>query len=211
MFPNYTIITPSWSFDIHPGENNNNATAVFSGTIQHAMIQMEEAYPGWRKELDSHIINETISTHRKRYDWKDYWQQPGRPLDCDRDEATESSEDHWKWAKTDAIHEGIKYLDHLNLKDVQVDKGPSCGRVSCSYDSAIFACNGDPDPVKLMNWSRVGDAAWLIMSTCHFDVPYPRMYCKGEATHGWSDHRADWSVIVRGLKKGHELIGSDHC
>lgn len=58
---------------------------------------------------------------------------------------------------------------------------------------------------------QVSDGAWLIMENCHFDVPFPRYYTKGEATHEWDDHRQDWSVIVRGLKKGRELDGNDHC
>lgn len=90
-------------------------------------------------------------------------------------------------------------------------KGPRCSRVSCSQNSGIFACNSDPEDVVLSSWAQVSDGAWVVMTTCHFDVPWPRMYCKGEAAHDWHDWRRPWSVIVRGLKKGREPFDSDTC
>lgn len=208
MFPNHTITTPSWSFDIHPGKGDGNDTTVFSGTVQHAMAQMEAAYPGWRKEFDSYIDNQEQDIRKRDNSWKEYWRQP---IDCDRDEATEPEDDRFEWALTSAIQVGIRYLDHLQFKGIHLGQGPKCSRVSCSYNSAIFACNADPDDVTLSSWSKVSDGAWMIMDACHFDVPYKRYYCKGEATHEWHDSRRPWYVIVRGLKEGHEIDGDDRC
>lgn len=40
LFPGYDIHTYTWTFDVHPGTGNDNAS--FNGTIEHAMAQMNE-------------------------------------------------------------------------------------------------------------------------------------------------------------------------
>lgn len=69
MFPSYNIVTPTWTFPINPGNDTFNGTVVFNGTIEHAMIQIEEALPGWRKTYDEHLMKNPLE---KRWG-EDYW------------------------------------------------------------------------------------------------------------------------------------------
>lgn len=99
------------------------------------MIQMEGAYPGWRKECDDHYANNNdVSTHRKREDWKEYWRDS---VFCDLNK-NDPNYAGWNWAKITAIQEETKYLDRKQENGkVKTGRGPRCGRVSCSCESGI--------------------------------------------------------------------------
>lgn len=48
---------------------------------------------------------------------------------------------HWDPARAEAIWEGINHLNHVSGRPVSRPGPGVCGRVSCSYDSAIWWCN----------------------------------------------------------------------
>jgi hypothetical protein len=131
-FPYHKIYTLSWTFDIHPGTVGE--TAVFNGTIQHAIQQMEEAYPGWTQKYEAHVANKTTLTPQKR-DYDDFWRQP---INCN------TPGFDWMPALFEPIHQGYYYLRGLNGSGGIGNKG--CGRVSCSYDSGIWICNDVDSP-----------------------------------------------------------------
>ncbi|PNY28164.1 Uncharacterized protein TCAP_01923 [Tolypocladium capitatum] len=82
-----------------------------------------------------------------------------------------------------AIADGIAYL--LKLRGHPRNQGGpgACGRVSCSYDSAIWWCNDSKQPKTLDGWFEIADgAAWIA----------------GECFYGGQVFDAhDWNVIVR--------------
>jgi hypothetical protein len=140
MFPTYDIWTPSWTFEIHPG--TGGANAVFNGTVQHAREQMIEAYPGWDKEFvawaeNQHKQNSTVSTA-----------SPASTTFTKRGDQPGTKDDWWpavcggfSAGQWDAATDGVAYLKNHGGQ-WSVEAGPRvCGRISCSYDTAIFVCN----------------------------------------------------------------------
>ncbi|KAJ0425831.1 hypothetical protein BJY00DRAFT_298414 [Aspergillus carlsbadensis] len=69
--------------------------------------------------------------------------------------------------------------------------GPgACARVSCSYDSAIYWCNDDPNGKLLESYGSIADGAERIMVEC---VAGSDLQCTG----GQTFHKTNWNVIVR--------------
>ncbi|QDS73248.1 hypothetical protein FKW77_004131 [Venturia effusa] len=99
MFPGYSIHTYTWTFEIHPGTAND--TASFKGTIEHAMAQMNETYPGWRKEYDDHLAKNPLQ-ERGLDDPDDYW---NKRYDCG-----DGLVRGWRTALIGPIQDGVSYL-----------------------------------------------------------------------------------------------------
>ncbi|KAG6362894.1 hypothetical protein INS49_007989 [Diaporthe citri] len=90
-------------------------------------------------------------------------------------------------ADAQAIHSGILYLSKLSGKP---SNGPnSCGRVSCSYDSAIYWCNDNSDTYTLDSWSMVADGAQAVMNACGPGVNHNKF-------NGVSLYDGGWKVEV---------------
>ncbi|QDS75894.1 hypothetical protein FKW77_002435 [Venturia effusa] len=131
MFPDRPIFTPSWDLPVDPG--NSNTTETYNGTIQHAMMQMNETYPGWIKKFDDHVAAQQadpLAPAKREYlcQW-DQWKMDVR---CNEDPIG------GRW---DALGAGVRYLHGLSGKSYMRAGPHACGRISCSYDTAIFTCN----------------------------------------------------------------------
>ncbi|TLD37861.1 hypothetical protein E2P81_ATG03536 [Venturia nashicola] len=211
MFPGYTIYTPSWNFPINPG--NGNATAAFNGTIEHAMVQMEEAYPGWRRRHDEHLHSTPLLKKRD-----EYWKRDKCCYHCDADDRL-----GWPQAKLTAIWEGIDYLKRQPGPGGIGNKG--CGRISCSWDSGIWICNDHDGPLTLEDWRPVADGADFLCNLSFDCALWPKIVeedplCKGQAFHYCDNHdgpnmipcpHKPWNVIVRGLKHDGTDEGGGYC
>ncbi|KAK4172733.1 hypothetical protein QBC36DRAFT_294066 [Triangularia setosa] len=161
---------------INPADPTS-ATVSITGTIEQAVAKMEADYPGW---------NETFMS-----------QPPASPSASAGGVSKIFEPDHYdcnvpgdKIAQQGAIWEGIIYLRQLN-DTAKNGPGPeNCGRVSCSYNSAIIWCNNNDDD-KELKWRDIADASAYVVAKC---APDDTMFVKG---HG--DYTKDgWYVVLRG-------------
>ncbi|KAI1500309.1 hypothetical protein F5X99DRAFT_410160 [Biscogniauxia marginata] len=78
--------------------------------------------------------------------------------------------DHRGWANRYRIDDGIAYLHDRGTGLCGVGPGPrACRRVSCSYYSAIWACNDEPVQVAIP-WALLSQYAQYIQSNCYNDT-----------------------------------------
>ncbi|KAM4064864.1 hypothetical protein HRG_004783 [Hirsutella rhossiliensis] len=98
----------------------------------------------------------------------------------------------WQAASVRRIKEGIEHLRRVRGRPGS-EPGPSrCGRVSCSYNSAIWWCNDDGRPKKLSSFSDIANGAQLLVTRCvEWMNPEPR------DIGGQAFHPSKWNVIVR--------------
>ncbi|KAK0744759.1 hypothetical protein B0T21DRAFT_399141 [Apiosordaria backusii] len=154
---NYTIVPIQWDIPIDPA-TPGSTTVHLTGTIEEVVAQMERDYPGWNETFHQHMRwsppsdasafgigdkNYEIESKKCEEDWRDM---------CDRHH----------------IGEGIRYL--LNLPaDPKPKNGPgpgNCGRVSCSWNDAIYWCNDNDQEKELKSWKDIGYAALQIYLDC---------------------------------------------
>ncbi|KAK3315865.1 hypothetical protein B0H66DRAFT_592148 [Apodospora peruviana] len=103
----------------------------------------------------------------------------------------------WVGANELAILWGITYLQNLAG---QPSNGPgpgACGRVSCSWKSAIWWCNDNDHTYTLGSWSDIAQCANEIRDTC-----WPGPYGDSEGTDdthlvGINFQEGGWNCIVR--------------
>ncbi|KAK4647848.1 uncharacterized protein QC761_104990 [Podospora bellae-mahoneyi] len=142
--PGYGVVDIQFDLPIYPG-NATSETVPIIGTIEHAVAHMETLYPGWNESLFK-----LPSQRHFVYD------------DSDRNIIPESFNcwGRWKGCSWSAIARGIDYLWQLPIYPMPTNgPGPgNCGRVSCSYDSAIWWCN-DNDFSKTVRWINISAGA----------------------------------------------------
>ncbi|EFE37692.1 hypothetical protein TRV_07655 [Trichophyton verrucosum HKI 0517] len=86
------------------------------------------------------------------------------------------------------IEEGIAYLYRVPGRPTNGPGPGNCGRVSCSYDSAIWWCNDNTFTKVLPGFYNVAEGAQLILNTCNPGGSY---------VSGQDFHDDKWNVIVQ--------------
>ncbi|KAL2827680.1 hypothetical protein BJY01DRAFT_255602 [Aspergillus pseudoustus] len=88
------------------------------------------------------------------------------------------------------IKQGIKYLRKVKGSP-RLSAGPNeCGRVSCSYNAAIYWCNDDTKPRSLPSFNNIADGAQVILTYCGHDSSKERF---AGALH----HPDLWRAVVQ--------------
>ncbi|KAJ0117368.1 hypothetical protein J7T55_003782 [Diaporthe amygdali] len=92
-----------------------------------------------------------------------------------------------------AIKTGIKYLRHVDGTPGQGPGPSTCGRVSCSWDSAIWWCNHNNESIGLDSYTRIADGAQNLVDSCAFaqDDNTPGDF------NGEQVFEGGWAVVVR--------------
>jgi len=114
-------------------------TVTLNGTIQEVVSQLLDLNPDWTE--DDFIFNSTdseVETNRTAFNLTG--RSPGDAIFRQKCFAP------WTNAFSNDIGDGINYLYGLDskLKNSPPGNGPgpgNCGRVSCSWESAIWWCN----------------------------------------------------------------------
>ena len=72
------------------------------------------------------------------------------------------------WDKADwiVILEGIRYLRKVNGQPTNGPGPGACGRVSCSYKSAIWWCNDNSFTFSLPSFGTIADCAQAVGDSC---------------------------------------------
>jgi hypothetical protein len=120
----YDTFIPRFSIS-HGGQMHD-----FNGTVQEALAGMETLYPGYSTNLTAKrgtTLEEYADLEPRQ------WEIDLPPL------CIPVAGQDWEMCQADAINDGIEYLIGL---DTTLTAPPySCGRISCSYDAAIYLCN----------------------------------------------------------------------
>lgn len=119
-----------------------------SGTVQDVFAVIQQAAPGALPavlddvdpedhQLHSRSTNKDICPHAQRYS-PFRTRPPGTYTALYR---TCGDEIPGEWATTQAMYSGIKYLRKVPGTSKNEPGLNACGRVSCSYNTAIYWCN----------------------------------------------------------------------
>ncbi|KAK0672294.1 hypothetical protein QBC41DRAFT_299781 [Cercophora samala] len=155
----------------------NSATVSITGTIERAVAKMEADYPGW---------NATFMARGPPPPSDGNNRDDQEPPQVGTFNCRPKGED---FASRGAIRAGIQYLRKVP-GTAKNGAGPdNCGRVSCSWNSAIIWCNQD-DVEKEVEWNQIADGARDISYKCLFDVHV-------NVVRGHVDYDDKWGVIVR--------------
>ncbi|KAM7202260.1 hypothetical protein V8F33_002977 [Rhypophila sp. PSN 637] len=143
--PGYTVVDLVWSVD-----------AFGNGTIVNITGPVEKVYDELKRinaisitslpEAPANIDNITLS------------QDLSQAINC---------VGPWETANVGRIREGISHLKGVPGKPANSPGPGSCGRVSCSYQSAIWWCNDNKFTKTLDSFGAIGDCAQTIIDACH--------------------------------------------
>lgn len=124
--PGYRVEVLQWEVPV----SRDGRTAILNGTVQQVYQQLLEVNPNYEAEFGS-IEGKYTPELSRTYGSSEVLERQDTWSDCGRFDA----------AKAVPIWEGINHLNHVSGTPVS-NPGPGmCGRVSCSYNSAIWWCN----------------------------------------------------------------------
>lgn len=126
VIPGYGIEELTWELQTTPGGPAVNVT----GTIEQAYKHMKTINPGFLSNFgfDQPPVNVSSLSMMPL-------ESRGYTIDhiaCDVD---------FEWAFLEPIQTGMFYLNNIPGKPTNGPGPGNCGRVSCSYDAAIYWCN----------------------------------------------------------------------
>lgn len=110
-------------------------TAILNGTIQDVYRQLLKINRNYEVEFGSVDKSWGASASASARTGESF-----RVLE-NRERSSWSDCGHFDPAKADAVWEGINHLSHVSGVPVSIPGPGVCGRVSCSYNSAIWWCN----------------------------------------------------------------------
>ncbi|KAK3397670.1 hypothetical protein B0T20DRAFT_453742 [Sordaria brevicollis] len=177
----YGIEDITWKVKAHPDGPSMNVT----GTVQQVYAALDKVNPNFRKdfgignESNNSVLAMTTESN-SNYELQS--------LACDV----------FDYAQRTATQDGIK---HLNSVPGAPSNGPgprNCGRVSCSYESAIYWCNDNPTVQSLDSYSSIGWAAQFVLDSK--DQKCGDIWGELPSDNGVKGQvfvKGNWNVIVR--------------
>lgn len=146
--------------------NLKGLLVTMNGTVQQVYQQILEINPEYESEFGP-VWNATAPTPDEI--WRANFAAERRETwsDCG----------HWDPARAEAIWEGINHLNHVSGRPMSKPGPGVCGRVSCSYDSAIWWCND----VRIKIFP-----VYCRFISIYFGHPNQSFNC--HVTHFWFDH-----------------------
>lgn len=118
----YDVFEPQWEVEVSPG----GPVVVLNGTAEEVHEELLAMNPNWDSDFPIDLPEDTDgrSTLERRTDFS------GAKVEC-WDQRVDSSE----------IRTGERYLRGLTGRPTNKAGPGTCGRVSCSWNSAIWWCN----------------------------------------------------------------------
>ncbi|KAJ0344842.1 hypothetical protein CCHR01_02556 [Colletotrichum chrysophilum] len=186
----YSVYVPEWEVQAFPG----GEIQIIGGTVEQVLDELRKINPNYDEDFGIGNVTESGLTDivGPKADFE------GAATVCDG----------WELANTARIREGISHLDGVDGKPHRGAGPASCGRVSCSYNSAIWWCNDvsdldfnhlpsdpadkwikDTKAKELNSFREISDGALYVIKKCRV----------GESTRvaGQAFHKDNWNVIVR--------------
>ncbi|GAM35627.1 hypothetical protein TCE0_017r04105 [Talaromyces pinophilus] len=176
--PGYNIVDIEWEVQVTAGGPTVNVT----GTVEEVYAHLKTINPDFETEFPPIDHKNSIEARAADYSVSSYFCQ-GRWAGC-------------SWSR---IQQGISYLDGVPGRPSNGPGPGNCGRVSCSYNSAIYWCN---DKLTRRDWGvkntyqytldgfyDIASGASFIGQTCLIGT---------DTTSGQVFYADNWNVIVRG-------------
>ncbi|CEN61057.1 hypothetical protein ASPCAL07724 [Aspergillus calidoustus] len=193
--PGFELVDVAWDVEVFPGGPH----VLLNGTVQDVYEQLIELNPDFIIDLsdlydeDDDVDEDSLSTLTpSTSSTRSSSLGVAQPTPSTIVEKRQSLRDYfcfgrWPGASRRRIGEGVSYLRRIPGTPT-LGPGPgSCGRVSCSYDAAIYMCNDNSGYYTLSSWNLVADGADFINSRC----------IGGGDTAGQIFYHENWNVIVR--------------
>ncbi|KAI8219424.1 hypothetical protein K4K54_009529 [Colletotrichum sp. SAR 10_86] len=163
--PGYGVYVPEWEVQATP----DGPTVLLSGTVEEVVDQLQELNPEYEELLNTTIAQSAALD--KRTDFS------GSKVVCG----------NFPKANRDRLYAGVGYLRGVGGRPWNAAGPGTCGRVSCSWNSAIWWCNDAKSRKTLDSYSSIADGATRALSVC-----------KGNPlVSGQAFHKTNWNVIVR--------------
>ncbi|TLD21261.1 hypothetical protein PspLS_09116 [Pyricularia sp. CBS 133598] len=169
--PGYRIETMQWSIEVAPGHFE-----VLNGTIQEVMAQAHEVNPDFEAAPEPEVAEErSISS----------------PSSARLSKRAHQVCNQFPYANTQRIREGIATLNSLPAGSrPTLPRGPgTCGRVSCSGNSAIYWCNDNFQTWGPGGWEYIARSAQKVFDTC-------AGHAASFSGQGFEDEK--WKTIITG-------------
>lgn len=122
------MVVPEWEVEITPG----GPTTVLNGTIEEVHDELLQLNPDWDEEYAG---NSTDSELTERDSGFELFAR------TDFSDAEYHCGGRWPKCRTTFVNQGISYLRRTKGKPTNGPGPGNCGRVSCSFNSAIWWCN----------------------------------------------------------------------
>jgi hypothetical protein len=123
--PGYDIFIPSWEVSATP----DGPSIVLNGTVEQVHEQLIELNPNYDADFAITVSGEDDTITTANY------------LDRFPSNSGHNCFGRWHFVFTDTLWDGINYLRRIGGQP-SMSAGPgTCGRVSCSYRTAIYWCN----------------------------------------------------------------------
>jgi hypothetical protein len=176
--PGYGVEEVLWQVQSHPGKPH----ITLNGTVEEVYSQLLEINPNYETDFG------TIDQRVERLKRDDYPVEVTTPRDLTKRDNTVC----WNFQATIVwpINSGITYLRGVPGQPTNGPGPGNCGRVSCSYESAIWWCNDNPTPKTLPSFNTIADAAQTILNDC--------ITWKSIGISGQRFHDDKWNAVVTG-------------
>ncbi|KAM7206551.1 hypothetical protein V8F20_002677 [Naviculisporaceae sp. PSN 640] len=173
----YTVVDIIWSVDAF----GNGTLVNITGPVQSVYSQLEIINPDLVKNINA-SSNGTDSL----------FQGLKEGVRCNK--SLDPNNKWWQPAVTEYIVDRIKYLRGVPGKP-EASPGPGeCGRVSCSYNGAIWWCNDSKEDKTLDSFGDIADCAEQIVDLCSEELAPGRARVLGQ---NFMPPKDDWNCIVR--------------
>ncbi|QLI69713.1 uncharacterized protein G6M90_00g054910 [Metarhizium brunneum] len=179
-FESRPVFIPEWEVEVTPGGDKVR----LNGTIQEVHQELLSLNPNWDKDfgLGDKVEAPSDETHgqlAKRTDFSNSKYFCGG---------------RWEYCNGGAIAEGRAYLYRVPGRPTNGAGPGACGRVSCSYNAAIWWCNDEKTPKTLNSFGSIADGVYELEKHCR---KYFSWNPSGVSIAGQIFHETNWNVIVR--------------
>ncbi|KFY43022.1 hypothetical protein V495_04216 [Pseudogymnoascus sp. VKM F-4514 (FW-929)] len=187
----YGVVPITWGVEVSPGK-----TVELNGTVQDLIAKINNDHP--ESEFASALTSKLAQVETRMTE------EEFSPVDhtnlFKRDDVLCCN--FGKPCQNDIIV-GIKYLRGVGGQPTNGPGPGNCGRVSCSFNSAIWWCNDNHSAKTLPSFNNIADGAQVILNSCRH--PAHKGACgicwnSNAAISGQDFHSDNWNVIVRSDK-----------
>ncbi|KAI9036071.1 uncharacterized protein KD926_002447 [Aspergillus affinis] len=166
----YGVEDFAWEVETTPGGD----TVILNGTVEEVYTELLKINPMY--DGDFAAVAETNDAE-KRDDSASLFKR--KDVTCGK----------YPTAIRRRIEEGIAHLHRVKGKPRNGPGPGNCGRVSCSYRSAIWWCNDNTAPKTLPGFYNIAQGAQVVINQCN----PTGVYVSGE-----ENHADKWRALVRG-------------
>ncbi|KAK4452760.1 hypothetical protein QBC34DRAFT_455797 [Podospora aff. communis PSN243] len=140
----FEIFIPSWNVEVSPGHFE-----VLNGTVEEVMSQILEINPDFVvPEPTAEVPAESGAAplEKRSQVWCNTYPQNS--------------------ASRVRFQQGVNYLRGVSGTPHHGAGPNTCGRVSCSYNAAIYWCNNNHTPKTLSSYDAIANSAQHILNSC---------------------------------------------